>query len=686
MIIEIDGIGRIQVDDAFGSLSEDQQNAYIRQITSEYEKQQKQQSPEIAKLSEKKQDELDVLDQIKGGARAFAQGLTFGFADELEAGTLGKLLDYDAEDIRKSLSEYRKEAPVASFVSEIGGALLPSLAAGIFTGGAGTAAGLGATAARTTPSLAKAAGRAAATGAGYGGLYGAGTAEGDISDRAGGALTGAIFGGALGGATPLAISGGAAGMRRLGDVLKIGGTKRAAQYSDEKVLQALQRDGLTPKQAADKLAEAKAVGAEDILIADLGENLQGLGFASQAIPNESRKKVSEKLAQRNIEQAEIIANDIATRSKIEGPFSIQYVDDLVLAQEKTARPAYEKAYEKSLPASAFKNFFQGPRQKLIIGASKEGKKIAEAQGDKIADIGKVLKDPESAKEFLKGKIPTQYLHSIKRGLDSIIEKNTDKVTGKVTQYGRVVIEAKNEFNQIIGKLNPDYAKANKAFSDSARLQQAYHAGFGFKNKSASDLGKFFSKFNEAEKEAFRVGMIANIKDRAEALTSTRNFIPEIFGSKKKQNILRYAFPAGEKGSKQFNDFKKVIELEKKKVETKNRVLGGSQTARNLRELEESGADVSQAVDLMSRLARMDVPGAVAQAVKGVGARIGGMTPESANQIAQRLFTSSPAEQQAILNRLQGVEKQLVQDALTRIRTQQTTGALLGGQAGSLINQ
>ena len=42
MIIEIDGIGRIQVDDAFADLPTDQQNAYIRQIASEYNKQQQQ--------------------------------------------------------------------------------------------------------------------------------------------------------------------------------------------------------------------------------------------------------------------------------------------------------------------------------------------------------------------------------------------------------------------------------------------------------------------------------------------------------------------------------------------------------------------------------------------------------------------------------------------------------------------
>jgi len=686
MIIEIDGIGRIQVDDAFADLTTDQQNAYIKQIASEYNQQQQQIEPVKKQILEKAEDELDILDNVKGVARSFAQGLTFGFADELEAGTLGKILDYDAEDIRESLAEFRKEAPIASFVPEMAGALVPSLAAGLFTGGAGTAAGIGSTAARITPSLTKTALRGAGTGAAYGGAYGVGTAEGDLGQRLVGGATGATFGGVLGSATPLAIQGIGFGMRKLSDALSMGGTKRSVQYSDEKLLQALQRDGLSPQEASKKLADARALGAEDVLIADLGENLQGLGFASQAIPNESRKKVAEKLAARNIGQADIIADDLATRSKLSGPFSVEYIDDLVVAQEKAARPAYKEAYKKSLPAISFKDFFTGPRKDLFVGASKEGKKIAQAQGQEVADLGKVLKDEASTSDFLKGKIPTQYLHSIKRGLDSIIDKNTDKVTGKVTPYGRAVIQTKNEFNKKIGNLNPAYAQANKTFSDSARLQQAYHAGFGFKNKSVADLNKFFKNFNNGEKEAFRVGMIANIKDRAETLTSTRNFIPEIFGSKKKQKQLRLAFPGGEDGSIAYKQFNKIIELEKTKVETKNRVLGGSQTARNLRELEESGADVSQAVDLMSRLSRGDVLGATGQIIKGVGARVGGMNPERANEIAKRLFTASPSEQQAYLQRLQGVEKQLIEDALKRIKQQQVTSAFVGGQAGSLITQ
>ena len=107
---------------------------------------------------------------------------------------------------------------------------------------------------------------------------------------------------AAGTAIPLAVKGVGSGANTLMNLL--GGPKRSSKFADQKILQALERDGLSPSEAIKKLDNAKALGQRDLLIADLGENLQGLGFASQAIPNASRKEVADKLYERNLSQAE----------------------------------------------------------------------------------------------------------------------------------------------------------------------------------------------------------------------------------------------------------------------------------------------------------------------------------------------------------------------------------------------
>ena len=72
------------------------------------------------------------------------------------------------------------------------GAVLPALGAGLLTGGTGTGAVLGSTAARAAPTIGRTTARLAGTGAATGGLYGTGTAT--EGERIGGALTGATIG------------------------------------------------------------------------------------------------------------------------------------------------------------------------------------------------------------------------------------------------------------------------------------------------------------------------------------------------------------------------------------------------------------------------------------------------------------------------------------------------------------
>ena len=132
-------------------------------------------------------------------ARAVAQGLTFGFGDEIEAGARSLFgsggYRENAAKIRNQMDEFRQQNPLAAYGAEIGGAILPS----IFTGGAGaglTASRLGAKAGQTLlnrPSI-----RGAIGGALSGAISGAGTSEGSLLDRAQGAGLGSAFGGVAG--------------------------------------------------------------------------------------------------------------------------------------------------------------------------------------------------------------------------------------------------------------------------------------------------------------------------------------------------------------------------------------------------------------------------------------------------------------------------------------------------------
>ena len=135
-------------------------------------------------------------------SRAAAQGLTFGFADEIEAAVRsafdsGKTYAEVVKEVRGQIDSFRQRNPGAAFGTEIAAAILPTIAAQfvpgagqVLTGTRGAqlarAAGLGQKGQRTAQ---------AATASGtQSAIYGAGAAEGDVVDR----LPSAATSGALG--------------------------------------------------------------------------------------------------------------------------------------------------------------------------------------------------------------------------------------------------------------------------------------------------------------------------------------------------------------------------------------------------------------------------------------------------------------------------------------------------------
>lgn len=143
-------------------------------------------------------------------ARSVGQGLTFGFGDELVAGA-GALLGGDYDKIlaseREQIGGFQDKFPKTALGTEVGGAVLPTVASWLaspLTGGASGVTTTTATTARLAPLISKIMGgagtaqRGAVVGGTQGALYGAGTATGDLMDRGQGAVGGSIIGAPLG--------------------------------------------------------------------------------------------------------------------------------------------------------------------------------------------------------------------------------------------------------------------------------------------------------------------------------------------------------------------------------------------------------------------------------------------------------------------------------------------------------
>ena len=219
--LEIEGLGTVEVGDAFTSLSPEEQAAEVDAIV---QSQQAATAGPGAALGDVQQppmdmsgdvglfegpisnlaargDRLDVQGgqptvrvpgQLAGAAREFAEGATLNFAGEIEAGLRAPFSDRTFDEILQEIDQqqaaFREADPALATTANIAGALTTAIIPAGAVARAATATGR------------------ALRGVGAGGTIGAisgfGGAQGGLEERAAGAQTGAAVGGIIGGAAP----------------------------------------------------------------------------------------------------------------------------------------------------------------------------------------------------------------------------------------------------------------------------------------------------------------------------------------------------------------------------------------------------------------------------------------------------------------------------------------------------
>jgi hypothetical protein len=108
MKIKIDGVGTVKVDDSFKDLSVTEQNSYVETIKAQALSGQSSGDFNPIDSGEPEQREPFVPAEKQRG-RTFAQGVTLGFADEIEAAArnplsaLGSLFGAEGKDYNERL-------------------------------------------------------------------------------------------------------------------------------------------------------------------------------------------------------------------------------------------------------------------------------------------------------------------------------------------------------------------------------------------------------------------------------------------------------------------------------------------------------------------------------------------------------------------------------------------------------
>lgn len=605
-----------------------------------------------------------ALRNVDSFMRGAADIASFGLSDELSAlagGTMDAMMGKPDQYKRRLLQERvtqeirDRSDPVASTLGRLAGGVGSGVGlakAGLSLSGKAAGQGIGAR------MLA-----GAGDGAAFGGAYGLGSGEG-IADRLKQGAGGAIAGGVIGGAVPGLVAGTKAVTKPFTDAVRA--RVNPSGFASEKVAERLSASNMTPQTVARKMAINPGSS-----VADLGgKSTRDLLRTAVNIPGPAKDRVAKQVAMRQFGQGDRLKSAVG-RTFADPDGYLTAKDDLANAAKQIASPLYQKAYARPVHYSKeLEDILETPAGKAALSkaqslAANEQQPFQQA----FIDINGVAK-----------RVPdTRGWDYIKRAMDDMIEGQTDAITKKVTNEGRILLGLKNRMLAEVDRYNPDYKAARAAFGGVAQIDEALEFGREALSMAPEAVRRRVAGMSATQKEAARIGAAEDMRKAIDAAGFTNNAVLKVFNSRQRVQNLRALFD----NDRQFAEFRKTIFQEARKRQTYDAVKGNSTTASQLADMFEAGG-TSQTVGTLATAATQGPVNATLQFVGSTLRRLGGLTPKVADEISKRLMTTDPQQLRTLVTELRRIEQmqvsaaqksQLIQSLVSRVLTVPTVGAI-----------
>lgn len=601
-------------------------------------------------LENRKKAGTGTLAFIDNLVRQVANGLTFNLADEASAGmnalTGGRLSgdpamtgDYSAnlDAERGRDAAFSSLNPKTALAANVGGAMIPALATA------------GAAGAFSAPTMGAAMGRGVLAGGATGGAAGFGAAEGGLANRAEGATWGAGIGAVTGAVLPpIGAAIGAAG----GPVVRRLVRATPAAYARSKVLQAIQRDQMTPGELAHRYRGAIAeTPGKPITLMDVGgENLVRAARAAETVPGPGFAKLSNFLRERQEGQRGRILGDVNAVIAQSGVGFHRSLQDLAVSRAEMAAPIYQEAFRAAgeVWSPKLATLISRPSMR---GAWARAKTLAAEQDRTLPNVFK-----ENATEGLETtgrQMPTlEAWDYMKQALDDIIDSARDPASGRIvwTKQLRAVDETRKtllaELDQVVeAKVGaPIYATARRTWAGPSQAMDAMNMGRDLFSRDAEITAEVVKKLSPGDRQAFRLGVAQAIKDIVDATPDGVNAARRLFGSPDKRAAIAASFDS----LADFNRFSRLMTRELMMFRRGAAVTGNSQTGRILADQADTA---DQNLGFLGNVLSGDWKGAALSLAGPRILKLQGLSPEASDEIARMLFTATPAENEAILRAL-----------------------------------
>jgi hypothetical protein len=569
---------------------------------------------------------------------AIGQGLMMGWGDEAEAWLRSKLGDNDyepeLEQVQSEYGKYSAENPSSSTALEFAGGALPAVFVPEVT---------------LPKILGSAATGAYKRGMGLGALQGAiaGAGNAKEGERTLGAEYGAASGAALGAAIPALTRSGGAAINWLRERLA-----PTDSYIENralgKVAGAIKEDELTPSNINRTVMYDQARGIPST-IANASPSLVDLADTVAQRSGPSGRLVDQVLG----EQKAGARERVYQRARNEISSGNYYEDAERLADDLSAKakPLYDAAYEHGIvDDSVINELLNSPRFK---SAFREGKQIAKdrqtvarARGEDPSEYQ--LVDVYNSDPITGTPIRTlpdvRTLDYIKKGIDSKID--TLFKAGKKTD----ALNLKDMRNELLNRLDdivPAYKTARREYAGDKEVINAMEKGYkDFPHLDHEEVQSMVEKMSNAEKEAFKTGVVRNIHSIVMDPSNNMNAAAKVIQSPETQKSLSVLFDS----PAHFDLFKSAMLREAQLYDQANRIMGGSQTGRRTqaRERFEQGPDVS---GVIADAARSGFGESLMNL--GLGAiRSAQMPDKVAHKVSELLMSKDPHEVAAAVKALE----------------------------------
>ena len=513
----------------------------------------------LARQSAAPADPTGADDFVLGLSMRAAQGITFGFGDEVIGGLLGAVTGLGwsggVDEYRRTIEAWSAEHGKLGFAAEVAGGLITG---GVIARAGGRALGLARGAAPTTLQRTMlAAGEAGSAGA----LYAAGSANGGMSERA----QAAVFGGTLG-----AVTGGvAAPVIRLGGAVvrpavrgltnwskriqeRLPGVGTPDQHARLLLKDALTKDNLTLVDAEQRALDLIRSGVRPTLADVGGDATRQLAADAVAVRSPVKQQLIEGLRARQAEQGSDLLGQLRTalfRDRFGLAGAYEASDALMAARQQASRPLYEKAFQEAVPMTDdLRAMLQA---KPFRAAYEQGRRIAAAEEAAGIGVGLVIPplppasipaglaaNPQAAAAVQRAvaaqfpaTLPVRGLDYMKRGLDVLVKRGLTK-TG--TMEAREAQALGVRMAKVLAEADaavPAYGAARGVFKGFSEANSAITLGQEFLRKDAFLVRKELAALSPDLQDFYRLGASQSLYERVGGTLPGTDVAAKYFGGR-----------------------------------------------------------------------------------------------------------------------------------------------------------